>query len=175
MLFVGILSLVFAFTRTSHATDKIQLRFVTVFAQTHLHTVLNQMFADEIKKRTNGKVEITIYPVGTLAAPAKVYDAVVQGIADIGMSCPLWVAGRFPLSEIFEMSSEIPSAWVTTKTYTDLFNKFTFKEYEEVHILYLHGPGRNVIATKNKPVYKLEDLKGLTLRTSGSTVELIKA
>jgi len=163
------------FLKVSYAADKIQLSFTTVFPQTHLHTVLNQMFADEIKKRTNGKVEITIYPVGTLTAPVKVYDAVVKGIADIGMSCPLWVAGRFPLSEIFEMPSDIPSSWVTTKTYKDLFDKFTFKEYKDVHILYLHGPGRNVITTKNTPINKPDDLKGLKFRTSGATVELVKA
>ncbi len=157
------------------AAEKIQLSFSTIFPQAHLHTVLNQMFADEVKKRTKGQVEITIYPVGTLNAPAKTYDAVVKGIADIGMSCPLWVAGRFPLSEIFEMPSEIPSSWVTTKVYADLFKKYQFKEYDDVHVLYLHGPGRNIISTRNTPVKKLEDLKGLKLRTSGGTIELVKA
>ena len=95
--------------------------FSTMFPQTHLHTTLNQMFADEIKKRTNGEVEITVYPVGTLNAPEKTYDSVVKGIADIGMMPPTWVAGRFPLSEIMEMPSDIPSAWVSMKVYKDLF------------------------------------------------------
>lgn len=40
------------FTQTSFAAEKIQLRFTSVFPQTHLHTVLNQMFADEIKQKT---------------------------------------------------------------------------------------------------------------------------
>jgi TRAP-type C4-dicarboxylate transport system substrate-binding protein len=158
-----------------NAADKIQLSLSTIFPQTHLHTTLNQLFADEIKKRTGGQVEITVYPVGTLTPPVKTYDAVAKGIADIGMSCPLWVAGRFPLSEIFEMPSDIPNSWVTTKVYADLFEKFPFKEYDDVHVLFLHGPGRNVIATKNTPVKKLEDLNGLALRTSGATIELVKA
>lgn len=166
--------MIFAGLQKAIAAEKIQLNFSTVFPQKHLHTVLNQMFADEVKKRTNGRVEITIYPMGTLNPPAKTYDAIVKGIADIGMSCPLWVAGRFPLSEIFEMPSDIPNSWVTTMTYKDLFEKFTFKEYEDVHVLYLHGPGRNNLMTKNTPVRKLEDLKGLKVRTSGGTVDLIK-
>ncbi len=173
MVFVSLL--IISVSQRSIAADKIQLSFSTIFPQKHLHTVLNQIFADEVKKRTNGRVEITIYPMGTLNPQAKTYDAVVKGIADIGMSCPLWVAGRFPLSEIFEMPSDIPNSWVTTMTYRDLFDKFTFKEYEDVHILYLHGPGRNNIMTKNTPVRKLEDLKGLKVRTSGGTVDLIKA
>lgn len=168
------LSLV-SYASRGEAADKIQLSFSTIFPQTHLHTTLNQIFADEIKKKTDGRVEITVYPVGTLTPPAKTYDAVSKGIADIGMSCPLWVAGRFPMSEIFEMPSDIPSSWVTTKVYTELYEKFPFKEYDDVHVLYLHGPGRNVIATKSTPVKRLEDLKGLKLRTSGATIDLVKA
>ncbi len=36
------------------------------------------------------------------------------------MSCPLYVAGRFPVSEMFEMPSDIDDGWVTGKVYTDL-------------------------------------------------------
>jgi len=158
-----------------YTAEKIQLRFSTMFPQTHLHTVLNQKFAEEIKKRTNGQVEITVYPVGTLTAPDKVYESVVKGIADIGMQPPLWVAGRFHLSEIMELPSEIPSAWVSWKVYSDLLKKFPFKEFDDVHILYGHGPGRNLITTKNIPVRKLEDLKGQKLRSSGGYIDLLQA
>lgn len=166
---------VVSFASRGNAADKIPLSFATFFPQTHFHSTLNQMFADDIKKKTGGRVEITVYPGATLAPPTKTYDAVAKGIADIGMSCPLWVAGRFPMSEVFEMPSDIPSSWVTTMVYADLFAKFPFKEYEDVHVLYLHGPGRNVLATKDTPIKKLEDLKGLKLRTSGATIDLVKA
>jgi TRAP-type transport system periplasmic protein len=168
------LSLVFFIPR-GYTAEKIQLRFSTMFPQTHLHTVLNQKFADEIKKRTNGQVEITVYPAGTLNAPEKVYESVVKGIADIGMQPPTWVAGRFHLSEIMEKPSDIPSPWVSTNVIRDLFKKFPFKEYEDVHVLYLHGPGRNMITTKNVPIRKLADLKGQKLRASGGNVDLIQA
>ncbi len=162
------------FIPKGHTADKIQLRLTTMFPQTHLHTVLHQKLADEIKTKTNGQVEITVYPVGTLTAPDKIYDSVVKGIADIGMVPPLWVAGRFPLSEIMELPSDIPSAWVSMKVYTDLYKKFQFKEFDDVHVLYLHGPGRNVITTKNVPVKNVEDLKGLKLRSSGGYIDLLK-
>ncbi len=176
--FVGLVAVVFLltgfFVPKGYAAEKIQLRLTTMFPQTHLHTVLHQKFADEIKQKTNGQVEITVYPVGTLTAPDKIYDSVVKGIADIGNVPPLWVAGRFPLSEIMELPSDIPSAWVSMNVFNDLFKKFPFKEYDDVHILYLHGPGRNVITTKNTPVKKVEDLKGLKLRSSGGYLDLLK-
>lgn len=174
IFFVFFLSLML-FPPSGYTAEKIQLRLSTMFPQTHLHTVLHQKLADEIKKRTNGQVEITVYPVGTLTAPDKVYDSVVKGIADIGNVPPLWVAGRFHLSEIMELPSDIPSSWVSTMVYGDIYKKFNFKEFDDVHVLYLHGPGRNMITTKNTPVKKLEDLKGLKLRSSGGYIDLLKA
>ena len=79
------------------------------------------------------------------------------------------------MSEVFEMPSDIQSAWVTTKVYADLVANFPFKEYEDVQILFLHGPGRNLISSRAKPIHALEDLKGLQLRTSGATIDLVKA
>lgn len=155
--------------------DTIQLSFSTVFPRDHLQAKLNQHFCDEIEKRTNGRVKITLYPGGTLTSGTQNFEGVVKGMSDIGMSCPLYVAGRFPVSEIFELPSELDSGWVTAKVYMDLFKKFELKEYEDVHVLYLHGPGRNVLQTRKKPVKKLEDMNGLILRTSGGATSTIDA
>ena len=153
----------------------IKLTFSTVFPAVHLQAKLNQYFCDEIFKRTDGRVEITMYPGGTLTTAPKNFEGVVKGISDLGMSCPLYVAGRFPISEIFEMPSELDSGWVTSMVYNDMFNKFEFKEYDEVKVLFLHGPGRNVISTRTKPVYSLADMKGLVFRASGGAVDTISA
>jgi TRAP-type C4-dicarboxylate transport system substrate-binding protein len=157
------------------AQKPIELSFSTMFPAAHLQGALNQKFCDEIKMRTNGRVEITLYPAGTLTSAPKCYDGVVKGLSDIGMSCPLYVGGRFPASQIFEMPSDLDSGWVTGKVYNDFFNKFKLKEYDAVHVLYLHGPGRNVLSTRTRPVRKLSDMKGLIVRASGTAVELLKA
>jgi TRAP-type C4-dicarboxylate transport system substrate-binding protein len=145
-----------------------------MFPQVHLQAGLNKYFCDEIAKRTNGRVEITLYPGGSLTSAAKCFAGVEKGVSDIGMSCPLYVGGRFPVSEIFEMPSEITSGWVTGKVYMDLFEKFKLKEYDSVHVLYLHGPGRNVLSTRTVPIRKLEDMEGLVLRASGGAAKVIK-
>jgi TRAP-type C4-dicarboxylate transport system substrate-binding protein len=159
------------------AQKPIKLSFSTMFPAVHLHGALNQKFCDEMKMRTNGRVEITLYPAGTLTSAPKCYDGVVKGLSDIGMSCPLYVGGRFPASHIFGMPSDIDSGWVTSKVYTDFYNKFKLKdiEYPDVHVLYLHGCGRNVLSTRAKPIRKLSDMKGLIVRASGDAVEIIKA
>jgi len=171
--FLAIL-LLFPFSE-SIAQKPIELSFSTMFPAVHLQGALNQKFCDEIKMRTNGRVEITLYPAGTLTSAPKCYDGVVKGISDIGMSCPLYMGGRFPASQIFEMPSDLDSGWVTGKVYNDFFSKFKLKEYDGVHVLYLHGPGRNVLSTRTKDVRKLSDMKGLIVRASGGAVEVLKA
>ena len=157
------------------AEETIKLTFSTLFPKVHLQAGLNQYFCDEIAKRTNGRVKITLYPAGSLTSAAKCFAGVEKGLSDIGMSCPLYVGGRFPASEIFELPSNITSGWVTSMVYTDVFNKFHLKEYDTVHVLYLHGPGRNVLSTRSVPIENLGDMKGLVLRTSGGAARVIEA
>ena len=75
----------------------IRLKYSTYFVATHQVAVLNQQFCDEIKKRTNGKVEIVYHPSGTLLSAPKTFQGVVSGIADIGMSNISYTRGRFPV------------------------------------------------------------------------------
>lgn len=169
------LSFLFVATNKAAADETIKMNLSGIMPGGHFQAELNQLFADMIAERTNGRVEITVYPGSTLTPATKNYEGVAKGISDLGMGCPLYTAGRFPVSEIFEMPSEIDSGWVTAKVYMDLFNKFELKEYDDVHVLYLHGPGRNVLSTRTAPIRKLEDLKGLVLRASGGATSTIAA
>jgi TRAP-type transport system periplasmic protein len=181
MMMLSILLTVFLFcaalpgTGMAASQKPINLTFSTVFPMVHLQAKLNQYFCDEIEKRTDGRVKITLYPGGTLTSATKNFEGVAKGLSDLGMSCPLYVAGRFPVSEIFEMPSDLDSGWVTGKVYMDLFKKYPLKEYADVHVLYLHGPGRNVISTRTVPVKTLADMKGLVLRASGGATGTISA
>jgi TRAP-type C4-dicarboxylate transport system substrate-binding protein len=54
------------------------------------------------------------------------------------------------------------------------FAKFKPKEFGEVKILYLHAHGPGILHTK-KAVSKLEELKGLRVRCTGTVTEIVKA
>ena len=84
------------------AADVIKLKAANYLPVTHPMSLLTAWYCDEVKKRTNGKVEITYYPGGTLLNPVKMYDGVATGIADFGVSHISYTRGRFPVMEIFE-------------------------------------------------------------------------
>jgi TRAP-type C4-dicarboxylate transport system substrate-binding protein len=136
---------------------------------------LSGWFCDEVKKRTNGQVEITYYPGGTLLSPVKMYDGVFTGIADIGVSHIDYTRGRFPVMEVFDLPLGFPSGWVATQASSDFFNKYKPSEWNDVQVLYVNTTGPLILQTISKPVKTLEDLKGLKIRAVGVMSDVIKS
>lgn len=83
--------------------DTIRLSYSIFLPATHIQYKTAEAWAQEIEHRTDGRVQIIMYPGGTLTRPAQVYDGVVEAISDIGMSCPAYTRGRFPLLEALDL------------------------------------------------------------------------
>jgi len=152
-----------------------ELTYNNFFASTHYNSILAEQWIQEIEERSNGAIKITYFPSGTLATGPKTYDAVVQGICDIGMSVCSYTPGRFPVSELVDMPHSYPSGYVATMVANDVYNEFKPAEFDDVHVLYFHGHGPGVIFTTQKAVRTLEDLQGLTIRGTGVGVEIVQA
>jgi TRAP-type C4-dicarboxylate transport system substrate-binding protein len=152
----------------------IKLKAANYLPVTHPMSVLSGWFCDEIKKRTNGRVEITYYPGGTLLTAVKMYDGVTTGISDLGLSHIQYTRGRFPVMEVFDLPLGFPSGWVATQVGTDFFNKYKPGEWNDVNVLYVTPTGPTVLETISKPVKTLEDLKGLKIRAVGQMSDIIK-
>jgi TRAP-type C4-dicarboxylate transport system substrate-binding protein len=165
---IGILS-------TVRAAEPIKLKSANYLPTTHPMSALGAWFCDEIKKRTNGRVEITYYPGGTLLSPVKMYDGVVTGIADMGLSHISYTRGRFPIMEVFENPLGFPNGWVATQVTTDFYEKFKPKDWNEVHPLYINTSGPLLILTVSKAIKTLDDMKGVKIRATGQMSEVIKA
>lgn len=153
----------------------IKLSYSLFFPPTHGHAILAKKWAEEIEKRTNGRVKISLYPGSTLAPAAKTYDATVTGIADIGMSCLAYTPGRFPASEAIDMPLGYPNGWVATKVANDFYQTYLPKEFNDVHVLYFHAHGPGCLFMVKDKVTRLEDLKGKVIRSTGLGAKVMKA
>jgi TRAP-type C4-dicarboxylate transport system substrate-binding protein len=153
----------------------ITLRFANYFPPESGQGKIGQEFCQDIERITNGRVKIEYYPGGTLLTAPKMYDGVVQGIADIGLANLAYTFGRFKVTEVLDLPLGFPNAWVANHVAGDFYKEFKPKEWEETHVLTLHASPVNNIITATKPVNKLEDLKGLTLRGTGYIGALVEA
>jgi TRAP-type C4-dicarboxylate transport system substrate-binding protein len=159
---------------TSSAFGQVKLNYSVFFPAPHKNAVLATEWAKEIEKRTAGKVQITVFPGGTLTPADKCYDGVVKGISDIGFSVLAYTRGKFPLTEVSDLPLGIKSGLVASKAINEYYKKFKPKELDEVKVMYLHGHGPGILHTK-KGVTKLEDLKGMKIRCTGMAAKIVTA
>jgi TRAP-type transport system periplasmic protein len=152
----------------------IELSYSIFFPPTHIQSVTAQAWAQEIEKRTEGRVKITVYAGGTLTPAPQCYEGVVNGISDIGMSCFAYTPGRFPLLEGLDLPLGYPNGVVATRVATELTQKYRPAEVDSTHILYVHAHGPGLLASK-KAVKSLEELKGLKVRGTGLSLKIAGA
>lgn len=153
----------------------VALNYSNLYPANHRISVLSDEWCKEIEKRTNGGVKITMFHGGTLTPATQVYDGVVKGLSDIGMSVFSYHRGRFPLTEFGDLPLGIKSCVTGTRLFNEYYKKFKPKELEDTKVMYLFACSPAIVATVKKPVTKMEDLKGLKLRVTPLATPIAKA
>jgi len=144
----------------------VKLRYSIFFPSTHIQCQMAEQWAEEIRRRTDDTVQITLYPAGTLTSADQCYDGVVNGVSDIGMSCFAYTRGRFPLLEGIDLPLGYPNGMVATQAATAVAREFDPAELSDVKLLYIHAHGPGILASK-KPVRTLDEMVGLKVRATG--------
>jgi len=164
---------------SSPAQDKqatIELKLAHFFPSTHpAEKDLIQPWAKAIEEATNGKVKVTSYPQETLLKADAIYDGVVNGIADIGLSCFSYTRGRFPALEAFELPGvTYNNSKVGGKVAWEGIKQLNPKEVQDTKLMMVLTTGPGDLFTK-VPVRNLNDLKGLEIRATGLSAKTLQA
>jgi TRAP-type C4-dicarboxylate transport system substrate-binding protein len=130
------------------------------------HATFLAPWAEKVEKASGGRLKIQIYPSMQLGGtPPQLIDQIKDGVVDIGWTLPGYTAGRFPRSEIIEVPFLHTNALGTTLALQDYYEKYLRDEYKDYHVLLLHVHGGTLVHA-NKPILKLEDYRGLKIRTA---------
>jgi TRAP-type C4-dicarboxylate transport system substrate-binding protein len=155
-------------------SPKVTLKFSeSTFPATHRMAMLMADWCKEVEKRTNGRVKVDFFPGGILAPTTQVYDSVRKGIADLGDTFASYTKGRFPMMETIDLPYGYKSATQGTHLTNAFYNKFKPKEFDDVRIMYFYTAGPQQLCTK-KPVTKLEEMRGLKIRSTGSSARIVE-
>ncbi len=154
-----------------------ELRLAHFFPGTHpAEEVFIKGWIEEVESATEGRVKITSYPGGTLLGANDVYNGVVSGIADIGMSCFSYTRGLFPVLEAFELPGvTYKNSKVASKVAWEGIKQLNPEEIQNTKLLMVIATGPGDLFTK-EPIEKLEDIKGVEIRATGlsaGTIELL--
>ncbi|MBI1943344.1 MAG: TRAP transporter substrate-binding protein [Betaproteobacteria bacterium] len=144
-----------------------------------LHTLLPPVAAppktflipwtEKLAKESGGKLKVGFFGPMTLGGtPPQLVDQARDGVVDIVWTLPGYTAGRFPKSSVFELPFLHTSAEATTMAIQDFADKHLKDEYKDYHVLLLHAHGGSLFMMREKAVQKVEDFRGLKIRTATS-------
>ncbi|MBC7196396.1 MAG: TRAP transporter substrate-binding protein DctP, partial [Deferribacterales bacterium] len=138
-------------------------------------TVLH--FADTVKKMTNGEMEIKVFPAGSIVPAFQVFDAVRNGVAEMGHDWPGYWKGK---DEAFVAFASVPFGLNNIEYTIWLMNAGGMQLAEEIYGKYGLVPllggnsGQEMGFFTKKPLTKVEDLKGMKVRTVGWAADILK-
>lgn len=130
-------------------------------------TMFIKPWCDKIAADSGDKMKCQIYPSMQLGGtPPQLFDQVKDGVADVVWVLPGYTAGRFPLSEVFELPFMMQSPEGTSKALWDFVTTTpaVAAEFKDVKLIALHVHGDGVFHMTGKPIKTLADLKGTKLR-----------
>jgi TRAP-type C4-dicarboxylate transport system substrate-binding protein len=118
----------------------------------------------EVEKDSNGALKLQPFFGGTLANLFNVYDRVASAVADMGTGVHGSIGGKFPLSSVVELPSDIAGKEGAAGFWKIYQDGLIASEYGEVKVLDLFIYPQSFLNT-TKPIAKLDDIKGLKLAT----------
>ena len=127
-----------------------------------------QFFADGVKKRTDGRMEVQIFHAGELGIKGPDYLRVLRdGLLECAMVPTPYVAGDFPIFELtnlpFLIGNQDEMASVIHKIMPIIAKKLA-KEWKVEALVPVPVFPQTLQSTK--PINSMDDLKGLKIRTS---------
>jgi len=134
-----------------------------------------QQFANDLKKVSGGQLTVKLFPGGTLnAAPPQQYSRLLEGVVDISFGLPGYTGQLFPVTNTIAVPGLAKDAIDGTERLLKA-RKLIEAEYN-AKVLAIWANEAKVLITKDKPVRRLEDVKGMTIRvTSPQDVPYIEA
>lgn len=150
----------------------ITLKSAHFVTQTSFAGRLHQAWADDLEKRTGGRVKIQIFWMGSLAKFEDMLQTIQSGVADIGNISCQYSPSQFPLHLLLDMPYNVGEdyyASLMANRETQQKEPNLRAEIEKAGIIsvYPHMSGQIMIGTKKCPE-SIKSLKGKTIRTLGA-------
>jgi len=138
---------------------------------------VSTVWIEMVEKESGGKIKIQPFYGGVLHSAKDGFKAAVNDITDITPAYVNYQPGSFHLTHVLDLPFAFPSAPVAAKVAEELYPKYFKKEYEAMGVVManFNANGSYNLFTKI-PVRKLEDAKGLKIRSAGGeSSEILKA
>jgi tripartite ATP-independent transporter DctP family solute receptor len=159
------------------ATAQTKLKWAHVYEISEPYHTEALWAADEIKKRTNGRYEIAVFPASQLGNENQINEGLGLGTVDIiytgtsfagSIHKPLSISGAPFMMRDFDHWK----AYRDSKLFRDIAKGYEDKTKHKIEALTYYGER---MVTANKEIKKPEDMKGMKLRVPPAPLYLMLA
>jgi tripartite ATP-independent transporter DctP family solute receptor len=154
----------------SLASAQIQLRFGHPTPESDIQHQMAVYFADQLNERTNGEIEVQIFPSGQLGSDAQMLDGTRSGIIDFQLAGLNNFTGLVPEAGAFTLPFMFPDRETAYKVLDGDVGQYLREQFSE-HGLMLVGLPENGFRnmTNNRgPIVEPSDVEGLQMRVNNS-------
>lgn len=160
---------------TSAPIQKIEAKFASEELEGDFMTTWANNFADEMKKSSNGNIDIAVYPFGTLGESRDINELCQLGTVQFVYSDYAWISSFVPEAQVLALNYIWPKeriaevlGWVMNKgEFMPVLEKY-FRTKGLVPLAVTYEGWQTF--TSNKPITSLDDLKGFKVRVMGSNL-----
>ena len=135
-------------------------------------------FARYVGEMSNGRLQVTVFGAGEIVPAFEVFDAVSQGVAQVGHGASYYWKGKIPASVFFTavpfgMTAQEMNGWLHYGGGLELWQEL----YEPYGVVPFAGgsTGVQMAGWFNRELMSAEDLRGLKMRIPGLAGEVFDA
>jgi TRAP-type transport system periplasmic protein len=132
-----------------------------------------KVFADEVEKLTKGQVKVQIFHSGSLSSnEAELFQMAQSGAVDLAIGATTYILGWTPRAKVFDLPYLFEGAPHFKKVVQGKVGEVIAKEVEDdgVYLITYILPGVRSIFSTKRAIEKLEDAKGMKIRSMQSPV-----
>ena len=150
------------------------MRFASFLPATLPQTQTDQWFADEVTKRSGGKLKIQVFAGGTLGKPTELLKLVSEGGVQMATTSPAYFTSQFPLLSatnslplVFKDAAQVQK--ILPILYAETPGLQSELKQLNLHPIYWHSVDPYYMICRT-PVRSLADMKGKKVRSYGDDV-----
>jgi len=177
LIVLGAMAFIFSMPISAAAADyKAEYKLSTVVGKPFPWGIAGERWAELVKEKTNGRINIKVYPGVSLVGgdQTKEYTAIRQGAIDMAIGSTINWSPQIKELNIFSMPFLMPDYKAIDALTGGAVGKELFKilESKDTVPLAWGENGFREVTNSKRPIRKPEDLKGLKIRVVGSPLFL---
>lgn len=137
---------------------------------------IQEEFTQRVYEMSGGRIDIELHPIGSIVDAMETFDAVSDGVLEVGMKTPMWWPGKEPVCNLLtSLPGTFTHAYQLDSWYWEWGGIDIAREAYARHNIKFVGPavfgvppiGAEIVHS-HEPIESIDDYEGMSVRSGGA-------